>query len=112
MDIYYRPSDSRVESSSIVFGLRSRRGMDFPATVVPFILRAVTLIGIDSVMCPRPERMEARDRLAKDLDVSKLDAMTNEVELVEEVIEASMAIPGRIRWRLACYSFFFPFKVE
>lgn len=85
--------------------------MDFPATVVPFILRAVTLVGIDSVMCPRSERMEAWDRLARDLDVSKLDAMTNEVEL-EEVIDASMAIPDRIRWRLACYSFFFPFKVE
>ena len=86
--------------------------MDFPATVSPFILRAVTLVGIDSVMCPRPERMEAWDRFARDLHVSKLDAMTNEVDLVEEVIEASMAIAGRIRWRLACYSFFFPFKVE
>jgi len=85
--------------------------MDFPATVVPFILRVVTIVGIDSVMCLRPERMEAWDRLARDLDVSKLDAMTNEVEL-EEVIDASMAIAGRIRWRLACYSFFFPFKLE
>ncbi len=50
-------------------------GMDFPATVAPFILRGVTLVGIDSVMCPRAERLEAWRRLASDLDVEKLGAI-------------------------------------
>lgn len=46
-------------------------GMDFPATVAPFILRGVTLVGIDSVMCPRPDRLEAWRRLGTDLEDRK-----------------------------------------
>ena len=58
-------------------------GMDFPASVAPFILRGVTLVGIDSVMCPRLERLEAWRRLARDLDISKLANISNEVGLTE-----------------------------
>jgi acrylyl-CoA reductase (NADPH) len=50
------------------------QGMDLPTSVAPFILRAVKLIGIDSVMCPMERRSEAWRRLARDLDLAKLDA--------------------------------------
>jgi acrylyl-CoA reductase (NADPH) len=60
-------------------------GMDFPATVAPFILRGVTLYGIDSVMAPLAVRQEAWSRLARDLDPAKLDAMTSEIGLGEAI---------------------------
>src|SRR5207245_4381762 len=56
-------------------------GMDLPTTVAPFILRAVSLLGIDSVMCPQAVRREAWKRLATDLDRGKLQTMTNEIQL-------------------------------
>jgi acrylyl-CoA reductase (NADPH) len=75
-------------------------GMDFPSTVMPFILRAVTLVGVDSVMCPQSERRTAWERLAEDLDIAKLETMTSEIDL-EDVLEASAhAVEGRIRGRL------------
>jgi acrylyl-CoA reductase (NADPH) len=75
-------------------------GMDLPASVAPFILRAISLLGIDSVMCPLPIRRAAWDRLARDLDRSKLQAMTSEVTLAD-VIEAAPAIlEGRVRGRI------------
>ena len=55
-------------------------GMDLPATVAPFILRGVSLIGIDSVMCPLERRREAWKRLASDIDAGKLAAMTSEID--------------------------------
>ncbi|MEO9590829.1 MDR family oxidoreductase [Rhodopirellula bahusiensis] len=63
-------------------------GMEFPATVAPFILRGVTLVGIDSVQCKQPRRSEAWQRLVKDLDLAKLETMTNEIQL-DEVIETA-----------------------
>jgi acrylyl-CoA reductase (NADPH) len=75
-------------------------GMDLPATVAPFVLRGVSLIGIDSVMCPLERRREAWKRLAHDLDASKLAAMTNEIDL-SGVMEASRQIvDGQIRGRI------------
>src|SRR6202034_487957 len=62
-------------------------GMDLPATVAPFILRAVSLIGIDSVMAPLPVRRTAWARLARDLDLGKLRAITGQIEL-DEIIDA------------------------
>jgi acrylyl-CoA reductase (NADPH) len=56
-------------------------GMDLPATVAPFILRGVSLIGIDSVMCPLERRREAWKRLASDIDAGKLAMMTSEIDL-------------------------------
>jgi acrylyl-CoA reductase (NADPH) len=75
-------------------------GMDFPATVAPFILRGVTLAGIDSVMCPRPERLEAWRRLGTDLDISKLEMISNEISLSEAIPAASKLINGEIRGRV------------
>ena len=75
-------------------------GMDLPAYVAPFILRAVSLLGIDSVMCPQSVRREAWKRLASDLDRGKLQAITREITLVE-VVEAGRAIvDGQVRGRI------------
>lgn len=76
------------------------QGMDFPATVMPFILRGVTLYGIDSVMAPRALRLEAWSRLARDLDPAKLEAMTREVPLAGAIPAASDILAGKIRGRL------------
>lgn len=75
-------------------------GLDLPASVAPFILRAVSLLGIDSVICPPRVRREAWKRLASDLDRGKLQAMTREIDLVE-VVEAGRAIvEGQVRGRI------------
>lgn len=75
-------------------------GMDFPATVAPFILRGVTLAGIDSVMCPRPDRLEAWRRLGIDLDVSKLEMISTEISLADAIPTAANLINGEIRGRV------------
>ncbi|WP_246563655.1 acrylyl-CoA reductase (NADPH) [Bradyrhizobium liaoningense] len=75
-------------------------GMGFPATVAPFILRGVTLAGIDSVMCPREERREAWRRLARDLDASLLDTMTERVPLDACIPVADRLIAGTVRGRV------------
>jgi len=75
-------------------------GMDFPATVAPFILRGVTLAGIDSVMCPRSDRLVAWQRLGTDLDISKLSLITNEIGLNEVVSMASKLMDGEVRGRV------------
>jgi acrylyl-CoA reductase (NADPH) len=75
-------------------------GMDFPATVAPFILRGITLYGIDSVMAPMDVRLQAWERLARDLDVSKLEAMTREITLAQAIEVASELLPGQVRGRV------------
>nr|WP_254222614.1 MDR family oxidoreductase [Burkholderia multivorans] len=75
-------------------------GMDFPATVAPFILRGVTLVGIDSVMCPRDERLTAWRRLAADLDVAKLGDIGREVGLADAIPLADELIRGKVRGRI------------
>ena len=76
------------------------QGMDFPSRVAPFILRGVTLYGIDSVMAPQIVRLEAWQRLARDLDIAKLDAITREIALGEAVAAAGELLEGKIRGRL------------
>jgi acrylyl-CoA reductase (NADPH) len=75
-------------------------GMDFPATVAPFILRGVTLAGVDSVMCPLPQRLAAWQRLASDLDVAHLEAMTQEIPLAEAIPVAARLLEGQVRGRV------------
>ena len=75
-------------------------GMDFPASVAPFILRGLTLAGIDSVMCPRAERIEAWRRLAADLDIGKLELLTEEIGLSEVIGRAAVLMEGKVRGRL------------
>jgi acrylyl-CoA reductase (NADPH) len=75
-------------------------GMDLPASVAPFILRGVCLLGIDSVMCPIEKRRTAWTRLARDLDKSKLTEMTSEIPL-DQVMEAGARIlAGQVRGRI------------
>jgi acrylyl-CoA reductase (NADPH) len=74
-------------------------GMDFPATVAPFILRGVSLIGIDSVMCPKPLRLEAWHRLEQDLDLSKLGDISAEIGLTEVIDTVEGLLAGNIRGR-------------
>jgi len=75
-------------------------GMDLPASVAPFILRAVSLLGIDSVMCPQPIRREAWKRLASDLDRATLQAMTTEVALPGVLATGADILEGRVRGRI------------
>jgi acrylyl-CoA reductase (NADPH) len=75
-------------------------GMDFPATVAPFILRSVTLVGIDSVMCPRADRLSAWQRLGTDLDIEKLGDITQEIGLSEAIPVASRLLNGQVRGRV------------
>jgi acrylyl-CoA reductase (NADPH) len=75
-------------------------GMDLPASVAPFILRGVCLLGIDSVMCPIDRRRTAWTRLARDLDKSKLTEITSEIPL-DQVMEAGARIlAGQVRGRI------------
>lgn len=76
------------------------QGMDFPATVAPFILRGVSLLGINSVTRPRHERAEAWSRLASDLEPAQLDAMTREISLREALDAARDLLDGKVRGRL------------
>lgn len=75
-------------------------GMDFPATVAPFILRGVTLAGIDSVMCPRADRLVAWQRLGTDLDIAKLNLITNQIGLAEAIPVATQMLDGKLRGRV------------
>lgn len=76
------------------------QGMDFPATVAPFILRGVTLAGIDSVMCPRADRLEAWSRLARDLDKRLLAPITRTIGLEEVIPTAGELLAGKVRGRV------------
>ena len=75
-------------------------GMDLPTTVAPFILRGVSLIGIDSVMCPQKLRREAWKRLDSNLDRAKLADMTTEIGLFDVIEAGRQIVEGRVRGRL------------
>lgn len=76
------------------------QGMDLPSSVAPFILRGVTLAGIDSVMKPRPERLEAWRRLGELLDLEQLDAITQTIGLEDAIAKAEELLAGRVRGRV------------
>lgn len=74
--------------------------MQLPATVAPFILRGVHLIGVDSVMCPREKRLAAWQRLATDLDMQLLDKMLTEIPLDEVIPNANALLAGKLKGRV------------
>ena len=76
------------------------QGLDFPTTVAPFILRGVTLCGIDSVMAPTSRRQQAWDRLARDLDLSLLERMIEEIPLDRAVERAQDLMAGNVHGRI------------
>jgi acrylyl-CoA reductase (NADPH) len=75
-------------------------GMDLPGSVAPFILRGVSLLGIDSVMCPLPMRQAAWARLEADLDRSKIAAMTSEIGLADVIAAGERIVAGKVRGRI------------
>jgi acrylyl-CoA reductase (NADPH) len=76
------------------------QGMDLPGSVAPFILRGVTLAGIDSVMAPLARRQRAWDRLARDLDPALLERMIEEVPLEDAIAKAQQLMAGQVRGRV------------
>ncbi|MAY64115.1 MAG: oxidoreductase [Rhizobiales bacterium] len=76
------------------------QGMDLPTSVAPFILRGVSLLGIDSVMAPLALRQEAWARLARDLDPGKLESLTTEIGFEKVIDAAKDIIDGKIRGRV------------
>ncbi len=75
------------------------QGADFPAMVLPFILRGVTLVGIDSVMCPQGPRLKAWERLARDLDGAALAAIASTIGLTEAIDTATKFMAGTVKGR-------------
>jgi acrylyl-CoA reductase (NADPH) len=76
------------------------QGMDLPGSVAPFILRGVTLAGVDSVMAPLAKRQRAWDRLARDLDPALLERMIEEVPLTDAIAKAQQLMAGQVRGRV------------
>jgi acrylyl-CoA reductase (NADPH) len=76
------------------------QGMDLPASVAPFILRAIRLIGIDSVMAPRARRLAAWKALADELDVDRLARISQEIALADVIPKASDILAGKVRGRI------------
>ncbi|RON75367.1 alcohol dehydrogenase [Pseudomonas fluorescens] len=87
-------------SEGVVASCGLAQGMDFPASVAPFILRGVTLAGINSVTQPKARRIEAWDRLAKDLDISLLQLISQEISLSEALEAAPKLLAGQLRGRV------------
>jgi acrylyl-CoA reductase (NADPH) len=75
-------------------------GMDLPTSVAPFILRGVSLVGIDSVMCPLALRQEAWRRLETDLDRGKIESMISEIGLADVIEAAPRILAGEVRGRI------------
>ena len=92
-----------VRANGAVAACGLAQGMDFPATVAPFILRGVSLLGINSVTRPIAERQAAWRRLAQDLDRARLDAMTREIGLADAIAAADELLDGRVRGRLVVH---------
>ena len=87
-------------SEGVVAACGLAQGMDFPVTVAPFILRGVTLAGVNSVHVPIERRRKAWELLARELDPAKLESMTREIALGEALTVAPEVLAGKIRGRL------------
>jgi acrylyl-CoA reductase (NADPH) len=91
---------SQTRYGGVVTACGLAQGMDLPASVAPFILRNITLAGVDSVMRPIPDRIAAWDRLAQDLDLPLLDSMTSRVGLTDVIPLGEAIIAGRVKGRV------------
>jgi acrylyl-CoA reductase (NADPH) len=91
---------SQMNNEGVVAACGLAQGMDLPTSVAPFILRAVKLIGINSVTCPKAVREVAWKRLTAELDRAKLDSMTRHVLLGDVPAVAGDIIAGKIRGRV------------
>jgi acrylyl-CoA reductase (NADPH) len=91
---------SQIRYGGAVAACGLAQGMDLPGSVAPFILRGVTLAGIDSVMAPKSRRIEAWRRLERDLDRAKLEAMSIKRPLGDVVALAPEILAGKVRGRV------------
>ena len=91
---------SQVKYGGTVAACGLAQGMDLPASVAPFILRGVKLVGVDSVMCPKERRLQAWKRLAEELDPGRLAAMTRHITLDDVPAAAEDIVRGKVRGRL------------
>lgn len=91
---------SATQRNGIVAACGLAQGMDFPATVAPFILRGITLRGIDSVYAPLERRQLAWEKLATLLDSSRLNEMATEISLADTLSQSSKLLKGKIKGRL------------
>lgn len=91
---------AQVRYGGVVTACGLAQGMDFPGSVAPFILRGVTLHGIDSVMAPMARREQAWARLAQDLEPDRLAAITQEIGLAEAIEAGQRIIAGGMRGRV------------
>jgi len=76
------------------------QGFDLPATVMPFILRGISLLGVDSVMAPKSVREEAWERLESDLDIAKLESLSTEIAFDDLITAGNDIVAGKIRGRV------------
>jgi acrylyl-CoA reductase (NADPH) len=91
---------AQMQDDGVVTGCGLAQGLDFPASVAPFILRGVILVGINSVYRSLDDRVEAWGRLAREIDFAKLDGMTRTIPLSEAIEAARDLIDGKIRGRV------------
>jgi acrylyl-CoA reductase (NADPH) len=91
---------SQTRYGGVVTACGLAQGMDLPGSVAPFILRGVTLAGIDSVMRPKPDRVAAWGRLAQDLDLAKLESMTSRARLEDLPRLGAEIVEGKVRGRV------------
>ncbi len=91
---------SQINIDGTVAACGLAQGMDLPTSVAPFILRGVKLIGINSVATPMPRRLKVWERLVKDLDLSKLHALTTHVKLDDVPKVAADIVAGKVRGRV------------
>jgi acrylyl-CoA reductase (NADPH) len=91
---------SHIQYGGAVAACGLAQGMDLPTTVAPFILRGVTLVGVESVETPLDRRIAAWDRLATDLDREQLESMATEVALADLPGVAARILDGKVRGRV------------
>ena len=91
---------ARMNDDGVVTACGLAQGPDLPTTVLPFILRGVTLVGINCVYRSQADRTEAWNRLAQDLDASLLDEMTTNIGLGDVPATAAQILDGQVRGRV------------
>ena len=89
-----------IKYGGVVTACGLAQGMDFPATVAPFILRGISLMGIDSVMRPKADRIEAWQRLSELVEAQYLDTISQEITLSEAIANAEALLKGEVRGRV------------
>ena len=90
---------SMASSNGAIAACGLAQGMDLPTSVAPFILRGVALLGVNSVPAPRPLRLQVWDRVARDMDMARLDAMINPIGFDAIIPTAQAILEGKVRGR-------------